>query len=311
MNRISAIQVIVDPLATAHPCVDKAEALAERFGARVELLICDTKAARQTRAIARFSRAESDMPAEPEPLISSLAARLRAKGIEATTCVDFAEPLHEGLLKHTRNTAADLVVKDTHHHSLIKRSLVTNTDWHLIRGCSAPLLLTKATPWSGHPTVIVALDPGHVNDKPAVLDRDLLRWGDLLCKQLHGTLHAAHAYIPATILAATPGTMPPLAGVITEATLNAEKSAKIATIRGLAAGIQLADRHIHTQFGTAADYLPKIAAQLNADVLVAGAVSRGSVARAFVGSTAERILEDAPCDVLVVKPADFAADLPF
>jgi nucleotide-binding universal stress UspA family protein len=33
--------------------------------------------------------------------------------------------------------------------------------------------------------------------------------------------------------------------------------------------------------------------------------------RVFIGSTAERVLEYLPCDVLVVKSPDFAASLPF
>jgi nucleotide-binding universal stress UspA family protein len=35
------------------------------------------------------------------------------------------------------------------------------------------------------------------------------------------------------------------------------------------------------------------------------------VKRVLLGSTAERVLEALPCDVLVVKSADFARILPF
>ena len=34
-----------------------------------------------------------------------------------------------------------------------------------------------------------------------------------------------------------------------------------------------------------------------------GAVSRSGLKRVFIGNTAERVLDDLPCDVLVVKPA--------
>ena len=36
-----------------------------------------------------------------------------------------------------------------------------------------------------------------------------------------------------------------------------------------------------------------------------GAVSRSGLQRVVIGNTAERILGDLPCDVLVVKPARF------
>jgi universal stress protein E len=39
--------------------------------------------------------------------------------------------------------------------------------------------------------------------------------------------------------------------------------------------------------------------------VVAGAVSRSGLKRAFIGNTAERLLDDLPCDLLIVKPAQF------
>jgi universal stress protein E len=51
--------------------------------------------------------------------------------------------------------------------------------------------------------------------------------------------------------------------------------------------------------------------RLRADLLVMGAVSRSRLQELFVGSTAERVLDHLGCDVLVVKPGDFAERLPF
>lgn len=42
-----------------------------------------------------------------------------------------------------------------------------------------------------------------------------------------------------------------------------------------------------------------------------GAISRSGLQRAFLGSTAEDVLERLPCDALIVKPPDFSAVLPF
>jgi universal stress protein E len=36
-----------------------------------------------------------------------------------------------------------------------------------------------------------------------------------------------------------------------------------------------------------------------------GAVSRSGLKRVFIGNTAERVLDELPCDVLVVKPPSF------
>jgi universal stress protein E len=41
-----------------------------------------------------------------------------------------------------------------------------------------------------------------------------------------------------------------------------------------------------------------------------GAISRSRLEELFVGSTAERVLDRLACDVLVVKPLDFADQMP-
>ena len=54
-----------------------------------------------------------------------------------------------------------------------------------------------------------------------------------------------------------------------------------------------------------------LAAERRADLMVMGAVSRSRLREIFIGSTAERVLDHLPCDVLVVKAADFRENLPF
>jgi universal stress protein E len=55
--------------------------------------------------------------------------------------------------------------------------------------------------------------------------------------------------------------------------------------------------------------LPRLARKIGCDVLVMGAVSRSGLKRIFIGNTAERILDELDCDVLVVKPPGFTSRL--
>lgn len=313
MNKIGAIQVVVDPMSHAQPGVEKAAMLAAKFDARVELLLCDTTAARQLRSVSQYSAKNRGEPLrEPKELIDSLVASLREQRLEVSSQIDFADPLHEALLKHIRKGGADFVVKDTHHHSFLKRTFLTNTDWHLIRGCSVPLLLAKATSWKLPPTIMAAIDPAHVNDKPATLDRQLLEWGALLSQKLRGPLHVAHAFIPASLVAAsTAAAMTPIVGICTPEMMQTETAARMEQIRSLTGDFKIDDTRIHLEVGSATDLLPKLTAELMIDILITGAISRSAIARAFIGSTAEQILERTSCDVLVVKALDFAEDLPF
>ena len=55
------------------------------------------------------------------------------------------------------------------------------------------------------------------------------------------------------------------------------------------------------------DAIPDVAAKIGSAIVVMGAVSRSGLKRAFIGNTAERILDRLPCDVLVVKPPRFVS----
>jgi universal stress protein E len=43
---------------------------------------------------------------------------------------------------------------------------------------------------------------------------------------------------------------------------------------------------------------------------VMGAISRSGLKRVFIGNTAEQLLDRLPCDLLIVKPAEFVSRVP-
>lgn len=312
MHPIRNILVIVDPTAELHPSVDKAALLAEKFGARLELFICDTRAARDVR-IAQHARTHAGEPLvmNVKSILEELAKPLRAQGIDVATEVESADPLHAGLIDRARRTSADLIVKDTHHHSLARRTFLTNTDWQLIRACPVALLLTKPNRWVNTPRILAAVDPGHTNDKPVVLDNRILDYASLFAKGLGGELHLLHVYLPAAIIAAAASGGPPTPIPVSAQEQAREEEQHRALLRDLITQYRVADENVHLKVGGPAEVLPRMAGSLRADIVTMGAVSRGGLQRVFIGSTAEDVLEHLPCDALIVKPPDFSASLPF
>jgi universal stress protein E len=71
------------------------------------------------------------------------------------------------------------------------------------------------------------------------------------------------------------------------------------------------DRHavlggrIHLYEGLAHESLQMAAQQHAADFVVMGAVARRGLKRLFIGSTAERVLDRLPCDLVILKPLEF------
>jgi universal stress protein E len=311
MNRICNILVIVDPTASEHPAVAKAALLAQRFNARLELFACETKASREARLVAHDRKqAKEPFIVDLKPMLEALAAPLRMRGVDVATETDSADPLHVALLDRVKRTSAELVVKDTHHHTLGQRIVLTNTDWQLIRGCPVPLLLVKPFPWSGSPRIVAAIDPGHTNDKPAMLDHCILQHAAAFSKKLQGELHVLHAYIPAAVVAAA-ASVPPIGMAITAEELAREAESKRREIAALLSDYGVRSENIHVITGGTAEVLPRAAQAIRADIMALGAISRSGLKRAFIGSTAEDVLEKLPCDALIIKTPNFAELLPF
>jgi universal stress protein E len=311
MNRICNILVILDPTAQTQPAVAKGALLAEKFGARLELFACETRASREARLAAHLrDDAKRPFMVDLKSMLETFATPLRARGIDVATETDRGDPLHDVLLDRVRRTSAELVVKDTHHHSLAQRTFLTNTDWQLIRRCAVPLLLVKPGPWAAAPKVLAAIDPGHVNDKPAALDHCILQQSAAFTKKLQGELHVVHAYIPTAIaLAAT--AVPPMIATIGPEEMAREEEARRREIMALVSDYGVRSGDIHVETGGPIFVLPRVAAGIGADIVALGAIARHGLKRVFIGSTAEDVLEKLPCDALVVKTPDFAESLPF
>lgn len=96
-------------------------------------------------------------------------------------------------------------------------------------------------------------------------------------------------------------------------------------IREIAAALQaqhtdavyrLTDAHgiprdcVHVREGRTRGLIVALTAQLHADAVVMGAVSRRGLKRLFLGNTAEEVLDELPCDLLIVKPARFETTVP-
>jgi universal stress protein E len=62
--------------------------------------------------------------------------------------------------------------------------------------------------------------------------------------------------------------------------------------------------------GLVADELSRLVRKSRAQLVVLGAISRSGLRRLFIGNTAERVIDEMPCDVLIVKPPQFKSRLP-
>jgi universal stress protein E len=316
MKRLDRILAVLDPTAEAQPALAKAATLARRFGATLELFICDFDPALSGKPFFdtdKLRGLREEFVGERLEYLEQAADELRTEGLAVETHVHWDNPAYRGIVRRVEESSPDLVVKDTHYHTVLRRTLFTNTDWNLIRLCPAPLLLVKPGDWPDTPQLLAALDPGHLGDKPATLDHDILEWSELLAARMGGDVHAVHAFFPAALLAATTtmAGMPLVSGVSAAEIVEEERKRIAGVLDGIVASHHVAPSRVHLEQGAASEVLPRVAGTIGAALVVMGAVSRSRLQEVFLGSTAERVLDRMGCDVLVVKPGDFAEKLPF
>lgn len=316
MQRLDRILAVIDSTVNAHVAATKAARLALRAGASLELFACDVDPALTDEDLfdaPTLHRLRAEFLAERTASVEEIAEGLRQQGVDVTTHVHWDNPLHAGILRRIAEFEPDLVCKDTHYHSPLRRALFTNTDWQLIRGCPVPLLLSRTPAWSAQPRILAALDPGHRGDKPAALDHDILEAAQFMARQLDGHVEAVHLFFPAALLAATSGVagVPLALDIDGTSLLDVERDRLARCMQEIAQAHGLDPAAVQVVQGAAAERLPQLAAERHVDLLVMGAVARGRLRELFIGSTAERVLDRLPCDLLVVRPPDCGRHLPF
>lgn len=306
------ILAIIDPTATEHPALDRAALLAARLNRPLELFICDYD---QYLAGERFfdseslAKARDSLIANHEQNLESLAADVRNRdlgaGFEISVDACWDHPLHEGIVRKVQRAQPELVVKDTHYHTVLKRTIFSNTDWNLIRDCPAPLWLVKPHAIAAAPKIIAAVDPVHERDKPAELDHLILKKSREIAAALGGEAHVLHAFDPSPAYAASADSMAfPIATPIREM-LDSLKQSHEAAVNELVSGYDMDASRVHIIEGDTRSALNRLAEEIAADAVVMGAVARGALQRLVLGSTAEQVLDHVTCDVVVLKPSSF------
>jgi universal stress protein E len=301
---------LADPAAKSSPAVARAQEFAAKTGAQVTLfhsLYNPYVAGEQFYSPTDLQRdIEAAVNARKREL-ERLAKPLLAAGIAAHVRVRWDYPIHESIVREALREKIDLVVIESHRHGAAARLVLTNTDWQLIRLCPCPVLLVKSSRRYERARVLVSVDPMHAHAKPAALDSRLLATGSALAETFGGKLHAAHFYLLATPLATGFMVEPlPLPAEIAEQHARDVRKA----FEGLTAKYELGTRRSHLRAGIPVDELPDLAAEIDAQLVVMGAVSRSGLKRLFIGHTAERVIDRLRCDVLIVKPEGFKTPVP-
>jgi len=162
MEKLTSILVVVEGAASGTKILEKAMVLARGFGARVDLMLCDT------------------------PDMKAFATLCQERGYdEVVLCSVFrsAEPLADAILRRVHETSPDMVVKAlTLPHGAAG---FDRDDQYLAAACPVPLLLMRDQRWRSPVRIAGAVD---VSGENAALARSILHTSGFLSLGLEGEL---------------------------------------------------------------------------------------------------------------------------
>ena len=290
------LAAVVEPQDAQQPVLDRAKRVAHASGAELVLFHAVFDSALSGRALfdsTRLARARGALVARRTRELERHGRALRKGGLSVDTHVVWEEPAYESIIRAAIRENADLVVAGPHTptRTVVPFSL-RQTDWQLLRFCPRPLLMVRtAKERSGG--IVVALDPTHANDKPASLDAALLDAASVLAQQLDVELYAVHSVSDAAY---------PLGS-----TKKAQADIRERLRKKLQREVKKhgAPASVHLLRGRPERSIVEFAAQHDAQLIVMGAISRRGLKRFAVGDTAERLIDAAPCDLLIIKPKNF------
>lgn len=295
------ILVVVDPTVHAPPCIEKARFIADRFGSEIELLVCDFEQTMPVDLDGVMTVPEYRHLLGSRRLagLERHAASLRESGLRVTTTAQWSADFVGGIGRHVIRTAPDLVIKDTHHHFPMPRTMGIRTDWNLLRQLPAPLLLVRERRWHDVPRLGVCVDPTRPADRAVELDRALIAFGRGLTEGLSGILDVIHVL-------REPPHLPD--ETVSEAERIDAHSQARRSVEEIVGNDGLYTS-LHFEEGAVVERLVAVAAHLESDVLAMGVAARVHWTDTIPGGTAAQILETLECDLLAVKQPGFVSPL--
>ena len=307
MNRWAPERVLVAikpwqrglPLESQH-----ASQLADALGARLMITTAVFDARMASRAGHGDAAARARLIEAEHVELEKLAQSLRAWGTAVSTRVVWGAPAYQGVLDVAREWRADLLVVGAHEQGLRVGTRLTDTDWQLMRLAPCPLLLVKDPLFTGYRTVLAAVDPAHPEPARTSIDRFVLDVARTVADACESDLRVVHALPDPARLPPSPVEIAP--GVYCDADAIEELHRR--AVDDLLALHGVPPEQVDLVQGAPADVIARAAADRRAELVVLGALRRSQLEQALIGSTAEAVAADVPCDVLLVPAPHVTSD---
>ncbi|WP_437610915.1 universal stress protein UspE [Erwinia sp. V71] len=308
MVKYQNILVAIDPQQDDQPALRRAVYLDQRIGGKIKafLPIYDFSYEMTTLLSPdeRTSMRQGVISQRTEWIRQQAHAYLDA-GIDIEIKVVWHNRPFEAIIQEVVNHQHDLVLKMAHQHDRLEAVIFTPTDWHLLRKCPCPVWMVKDQPWPEGGKALVAVNLASEEPHHDLLNQKLIRETVELAQMVNQTeVHLVGAYpvTPINIAIELPDFDPSVYN-------DAIRGQHLVAMKALRQKFAMDEKLTHVEKGLPEEVIPELAQHLDAGIVVLGTIGRTGISAAFLGNTAEQVIDHLRCDLLVIKPDGFASNI--
>ncbi len=293
------VLVVLDPGTEQQKALARAIELAEHTACRLTAFLSIYDFSYEMTTMLSGEERESMRQAvitDREIWIQELLQQARNKGIACSVKVVWHNRPFEAIVQTVTEHGYDLVIKGTHDHDVLKSMIFTPTDWHILRKCPCPVLLVKEHAWPEQGNILAAVNAGSEKAHHKALNQLIIRQAKAMAAMLKAKVHLVNAY---------PGTPIHVAIEIPEFNPveynDSMRHHHMEAANALAGQFDITSDAVHVLEGMPEDVIPRIARELDAEMVLIGTIGRTGLSAAIIGNTAEHVIDRLDCDVLALK----------
>ncbi|KJV34054.1 universal stress protein UspE [Pantoea sp. SM3] len=310
MSRYQNILVAIDAQQDDQPALRRAVYLNQRIGGKIKafLPIYDFSYEMTTLLSPdeRSNMRKGVISQRTEWIRQQAHAYLEA-GVDIEIKVVWHNRPYEAIIQEVMAHQHDLVLKMAHQHDRLEAVIFTPTDWHLLRKCPCPVWMVKDQPWPEGGRAVVAVNLASEEPHHDELNQKLIRETVLLADMVnHTEVHLVGAYpiTPINIAIELPDFDPSVYN-------DAIRGQHLVAMKALRQKFSIGEELTHVAKGLPEEVIPDIASHLEAGIVVLGTIGRTGLSAAFLGNTAEQVIDHLRCDLLAIKPDDFKSPIDY
>ncbi|NQE76594.1 universal stress protein UspE [Pantoea ananatis] len=308
MSQYQNILVAIDPQQDDQPALRRAVYLNQLIGGKIKafLPIYDFSYEMTTLLSPdeRTSMRQGVISQRSEWIREQAQAYLDA-GVDIDIKVIWHNRPYEAIIQEVLAHQHDLVLKMAHQHDRLEAVIFTPTDWHLLRKCPCPVWMVKDQPWPEGGNALVAVNLASEEPHHDALNQKLIRETVKLAESVnHTEVHLVGAYpiTPINIAIELPDFDPSVYN-------DAIRGQHLVAMKALRQKFSISEEFTHVEKGLPEEVIPELSGHLGAGIVVLGTIGRTGLSAAFLGNTAEQVIDHLRCDLLAIKPDDFVSPI--